>query len=711
MSRRSAEKPKPNTTPKARLRHNDSQIHFAAIDSSSPLVPMIIDSQLLTERQKEVKERQERDAVAIFPNIRSSPSLRPQNTGNTNPPKLVLSGSYGSRTNLDADEDLSPVLPSDDALVKDILGSSPTPRSSRRVTLDLGSGFEPPSSPPTAPSIVAADQRFDTALTSPLILHDRHQRTFADEDIHPKTQELQLPQEELVSIPVDEHITMNEHLETVINVTDLEMEGKLPDKDHCCGILPNTDVAMSVDAPSEPISEYGAPKSSAEHDFADGVNSLSNLQGALEVDSQPTIDKPIQQLATPLSPRNTSAMAQGSDLPSDVEGISGVMDSFCDVSTSFYSNEDDQIAAQLVNDLERASQQASPQKNEQDGTKRQINTKGRKRKSESWSLRQSKRPKSLPSSQGIEVIVETRKPGDINDCAIVDTRPATSNFSSLPQEVKQERSPSPSRNIETVAKVHQDSTESLRGTGSLTDTTPAFRNSRTSFKGRKTATEKVEMEKDNNVKATGPLLSARRRSARLSQASTDSPRIEPKSSAKEHSNSAEVSTDGIVLGDESSDRKYGAQLESHSEGMDQSEEAPDPRIDRSGSVIAATPPLLANEALPRASRKPESCKTQEAKYPQARGIIEEPLDEGEQNRKRQAVDATQDYDVAVQGNFNPKIPHAPRSSARGLLGNLRQLLGDMEKVVFGEEEEGELMNLLFASTRNLYDAGRRRRMT
>ncbi|KAF5878054.1 putative telomere length regulator protein [Botrytis fragariae] len=58
----------------AKLRHDDSQIQFEAIAGSSPFSETTYDSQLLTERQKEVRERQAEEA-AMFSDIRSSPHL------------------------------------------------------------------------------------------------------------------------------------------------------------------------------------------------------------------------------------------------------------------------------------------------------------------------------------------------------------------------------------------------------------------------------------------------------------------------------------------------------------------------------------------------------------------------------------------------------------------------------------------------------------
>ncbi|KAI0468430.1 Rap1-interacting factor 1 N terminal-domain-containing protein [Xylaria cf. heliscus] len=67
-STRSTRSAKRNRTSK--LRHDDSQIQFAAIEDSSPS-NLAVESQVLTDRQKEVRERQLENA-ALFPSIQSS---------------------------------------------------------------------------------------------------------------------------------------------------------------------------------------------------------------------------------------------------------------------------------------------------------------------------------------------------------------------------------------------------------------------------------------------------------------------------------------------------------------------------------------------------------------------------------------------------------------------------------------------------------------
>ncbi len=495
-SRRLAEK---KTTPTARLRHNDSQVHFAAIESSSPLAPYADGSQLLTERQKEVKERQRREATAIFPDIRSSPRSRSRTGDKRSPPKLVLSGSQRSHANLDAD-DSSPVLPSDDALMKDVLGSSPTPRSNRRVTLDLGSDFEPPSSPPAAPAVVAAVQQLAPPLIPSRIMQDQVKSTNPEENLpgaEPEIEEVRLPRKEPILVQHLEEATVGKRPETVVHNTNPKLEGNTSNENDRIrsDILPFSEVDMSVDAPSEPVVETPATESGAKSSLVEAASFLSDPPVTSYAHEEPDTLKIIQRVATPIASSNASTRAQGHAPPSPEAKISSIIDSFYDESTSFYSNEDNQIAAQLVNDLERASQQASPQKKEHSGANSQLR-KRRKRKIESGSLRRN--PKRVKAAQGIEVVVETRKPGDINECVIVDHRRAVTNFSPLPQEIKQERSPSPSGDIAAVTKALKLKATPVRRTRSSAGGAPTIENLVPPSRRRKVGAYQVKRESDGD---------------------------------------------------------------------------------------------------------------------------------------------------------------------------------------------------------------------
>lgn len=134
---------------KARLRHDDSQIQFAPIESS-PI--RFEESQMLTERQREVKARQNDDAQ-MFPALSSSPVTKP----------FVAAKKFQGRLDFTSElaEQSLPVgtptgLPEAGAPMSDGILSSPTPSSSKGVEpapietheSDAETTQDPPSSPP-----------------------------------------------------------------------------------------------------------------------------------------------------------------------------------------------------------------------------------------------------------------------------------------------------------------------------------------------------------------------------------------------------------------------------------------------------------------------------------------------------------------------------------------------------------------------------------
>ncbi|KAF2171522.1 hypothetical protein M409DRAFT_63758 [Zasmidium cellare ATCC 36951] len=148
------------STPKARLRHDNSQLEFAPIDSTSAR-PAIQESQMLTEHQKEVKARQHGDAQ-MFPELSSSPG-RSESKGRTIAKKLDFSSDAAKRD--DGNQALTtPTAPADANPMSDDLPSSPTPRASGTVQEpdqcsddDATDIIDPPSSPPRRPEDLQED--------------------------------------------------------------------------------------------------------------------------------------------------------------------------------------------------------------------------------------------------------------------------------------------------------------------------------------------------------------------------------------------------------------------------------------------------------------------------------------------------------------------------------------------------------------------------
>ncbi|CRG90118.1 Midasin [Talaromyces islandicus] len=117
-------------TPRRRLRHDNSQIQFVPIESS-PL-PSDIESQLLTERQREVKERQRGSNAMFLDDLPSSSPALPsptKDTGVLTPVKLPdLQDSELALHGLSTPTLAANVQENDD----DFPGSSPTPSAKDR---------------------------------------------------------------------------------------------------------------------------------------------------------------------------------------------------------------------------------------------------------------------------------------------------------------------------------------------------------------------------------------------------------------------------------------------------------------------------------------------------------------------------------------------------------------------------------------------------
>jgi hypothetical protein len=122
-----------------RLRHEDSQIQFAPIESS----PIDAGSQALTERQLETRERQKANAT-FFPEISSSPRSRPRSLSSLRKqsPHLPLTDTASQKP--------EQTTPQPSARYEDFINSTPTPRRGQALTIDDNDHemTDPPSSPP-----------------------------------------------------------------------------------------------------------------------------------------------------------------------------------------------------------------------------------------------------------------------------------------------------------------------------------------------------------------------------------------------------------------------------------------------------------------------------------------------------------------------------------------------------------------------------------
>jgi hypothetical protein len=147
-----------------RLRHDDSQVQFQPVDSSP--TDRVIESQLLTDKQKETRERQQAEA-AMFPDLHSSPRAKTKSVEETSTPDPELpihrSSSKLRQTSPLVERQTTPTLalPSDD---DNFVTSSPTPTRSIRSEPEIS---DPPSSPPESPANDAQDCDENIASSPP----------------------------------------------------------------------------------------------------------------------------------------------------------------------------------------------------------------------------------------------------------------------------------------------------------------------------------------------------------------------------------------------------------------------------------------------------------------------------------------------------------------------------------------------------------------
>ena len=397
------------TPQKVRLRHDDSQVEFAAIEMSSPLNSAAIPSRVVTDHQIEIKERQSRE-VAMFPELGSSPQPLSCQTDRQLPRLNLSEGKHCHQTGIDADAQISPIFPFTDGILESFLGSSPTPRGAMKNTLD-----RVPTTRQSRRSLPVAALEGDdqTPGTAQEYGSEAREKIELEQETKRRTRILDaqfdpvipdVSQEES-STPSEEH-----RIERGDTAKSRSLDEKLVHK----SANMEQPVAVSTRSPKQhpPVNEIAIqPQASfptptsltrARHD--EGV---IGSQTCLDLDERPTT-------------------------PADDENTSRVTDSFQSQS-SFYSNDDEQISAQLAADMERASSQA-----------RLVQSRLKRKRNAPNGPRKSKRAKGASRTQSCQVVVETRRPQDLGeDCIIIDTRNALQNPRAPSPSIKRERSSSP----------------------------------------------------------------------------------------------------------------------------------------------------------------------------------------------------------------------------------------------------------------------------
>ncbi|KAK8034944.1 hypothetical protein PG993_009939 [Apiospora rasikravindrae] len=318
----------PNSTPEVmrarstrksmtpRLRHNDSQIQFAAIVSSSPSHSNA-ESQVLTDRQREVRDRQ-RDNAALFPEIKSSVeqrrSTRLSMVNSTTPtPSPEKRSTPKSHRRIEEFVSLTPtprrgqaaIIYNDQEMTDDVPSSPPNPdelskpQSSSSIILDDWPPSSPISESPSRNRQSASHHSRSVVPTS----HEQSKEALAEE-------ELLEPTAEDVDVEMGESAAEEEkEEEEETEDADVEDETTMPDAEQDLSriesSLPAAVEAADIKDPATPThpkpqKDQGTPRSDNEV-YVDALSSPNhsprNLrsqtgtkQQPLKAASQPTAD-------------------------------------------------------------------------------------------------------------------------------------------------------------------------------------------------------------------------------------------------------------------------------------------------------------------------------------------------------------------------------------------------------------------------------------
>lgn len=423
------------TPPKAELRHDNSQIQFAAIESS-PIEMYDLDLQRLTERQKEVKERQSRDVAVLFPQMNSSPIHKTDRMAVTLP-RLSLSQVKPSVVSHDYEDESSPIFPSAEMLSKENLGSSPTPSAGR--TPSDQTGIDIPLSPSGTPSI----------FNTPSFLKDSSQQDeIMGSSILPKARqesetyanELQTPQGPTLEVSKD--VQSNIHSEGMMQglcpsdqavangfLKDLEplVSNANPDKPNNA-ILSNTGVF--VDAPSEVNTDIISSNQTAAS-VEIGDDSMNEQRRTTRTQASNT------QPSSSIDNMGKSVATEEIFMSTEDNDASQVTDSMIQFLDNPSDDDDRKIQEQLALELEHASSQTNSFATE--APPPTASTRKRKAGS-SKEPSPPKKSRRRRSSSNVQVLIDASQPSSVEDDAVVvDVHPATGIIGTRSATVTEEK--------------------------------------------------------------------------------------------------------------------------------------------------------------------------------------------------------------------------------------------------------------------------------
>ncbi len=686
-------------TPKRRFRHDDSQIQFAAIDSS-PLQLDELESQMLTDRQKEVRQRQILEATTMFPNVGLAPQPR-DHLSNGPPPKLELSKNGMASSPMGRGGD-SPRSPIDGTTLDDVIGSSPTPRSrsgrSRR-------GSAPPGSPslspvvqisssydvhmacgpktPTKRNCDASEKEAYAAVTGPKT------PMWDDSDIAVGSPHLD-QRTDLPEAPTNQPSTPQRNL-----VSTHEPAGKVVDSP------PVSDNEVFVDAQPEPAPLVDDPVHRPASDVIHAWASPSPVSTPLNPASAgDTVQEPV----TPTMHGETAETFQNAAASVHASGTSEIIDSFHDAEPPHAPTEDDQIAAQLVRDLERASSQVDGETGHLPCTASPRASNHKRKSAPDGSDAVRKKAKTPPARKGqtIQIVVETRRSGPAHRAFAAAGPHDVSSPSPHDAPLRPQRVPSGRFEVPPNRTGGRDGTGRPAGSSSATP----------SVQREGSAETRVSVPDSRHPSPDGPPRAGerRRRSARLNRL--------PSASQHAPEGLDPMGSDGVAEGRHQAPprgehRHMNATAQRHTGARGEEGDATMPSRGMTDSGSEGSDHEIPHDVtgcIDSGPAVPASFAHVQDSLPMAR-IRRAQRNQAPEDSSRPSPSSPPRLVSPGQvtgGTGTPEPgPAADALGARDILRGFTHLLDHLKRITVGMEDERELVSVLVDSVREVHEAGRR----
>lgn len=647
------------TTPKARLRHDDSQIQFAAIDSS-PLQPNEVESQMLTDRQKEVRQRQILEAATMFSNLGQFPQSINHSPDGKLPRLHLAENEIASSPILTGDEVTSSPAQHD---LADIIGSSPTPRS-RMDRFRCRPVVQPPSLSPVvhppplgpvvqAPSlspVVQVGSSFDFPMPA-----GSDAATEGQAEIRGKEDDADVC--DISMLDNDSFPSFSEYVgETLDSFGPLMDQPRTPTK------------LVSV---KELIQETVHSSSLSDNDMVVGARPES-LQSSDDIIHQQVSDIVPASVAPPPVLRSfneavTGGTRRDSATPMmHIETAEVSQDPDVFAQAPHTPNEDEQIAAKLVNDLERASSQAESERRGSPActtASPRVNAK-RKRSPEDpepeWKKKKS-RVQPSGNRQNVQIVVDSRQSGKAGAETVEIGSDGLSSASAQHAELKY---------VGLPAKTAQDGQGGRKRTGPVRHGPGRGARSSSasaSAEGESGGTADASRQSAIQVKRKGGdhvPVGERRRSARLRGPPDRLPALPGSDGARTSSDEFGEFSGADVL-----------------EGISV-------RVEQARADRHSTAPRQSGDA----------------------GQESHEMGSSNGNTGTEAATGRQEIPASADGSDDaPEQGHEVRP--QGILQSFRKLLENIKRVTLGVEEEREMVSVLVDSVREVHEAGRRHGQT